>query len=338
MPVRSQYSASAKTANRELGIIQDWWEGKNVAEITPETQRKFRRHLSDAGTGPGGIDRIRATLRAALNHARKNEEIESVPFIAGFRPAEELRSRDPKGRPLNIDELAALVAACKSRHMLMYMILAIGALARPGAILDMTARQYDAAHGVLNLNPPGRAQHKKWRPTIPVAAALSPWLDGTAHPGCGLYITYRGKPISSILASWRHLRESVELDKLVTPYSLRHTMAREMRKAHVAGEEISLFLGHLPQGAAATTATYAPYEPGYLCAATAVIERIMDDIGTGKRLMAIKGHDTPVSGRAIRGGIGNSKRNEVRRLILAGVPHAEIVRQTGVSGGYGERD
>lgn len=324
--------ASAKTANRELGIIQEWWEGKSVAEITPDAQRKFRRHLSDAGTGPGGIDRILATFRAALNHARKNEEIESVPFISGFRSTEELRSREPKGRPLNLDELASLVATCESRHMLMYIIIAIGTLARPGAILDMTSRQYDAAHGILNLNPPARAQNKKWRPTIPVARALTPWLAPPAAAD-GRYVTYRGQPITCILAAFRRLRESAGLDKLVTPYSIRHTMAREMRKARVPGEEISLFLGHLPHGAAATTAVYAPYDPGYLAAAADVINRIMIDVGAPARLPAIQGSGAPISGKALRGGIGEAKRDEVRRLILAGVPHAEIVRQTGVSGG-----
>lgn len=337
----AQHRPSSKTSFRELGIIQEWWKGKAVSEITPAAQRQFRQHLADQGVGPGGIDRILSTFRAALNHARKNEEVESVPFIAGFRTAEELRSREPKGRPLSLDEMAALLDAAQSRHMLMFLILAMGTLARPGAVLDMTAGQYDAAHGILTLNPPGRVQNKKWRPIIPVAPSLAPWLE-QPHAETGRYITYRGKPITSILAAFRQARAEAGLDQRVTPYSIRHTMAREMRKARVPGDQISLFLGHLPQGAAGTTATYAPYEPDYLTDAAAAIEDVMQRLGKltkmelvaqpravvgGCHLMAVP------TGKAVRAGIGEERRTEVRRLILEGVPHAQIKARTGVSDG-----
>ena len=39
------------------------------------------------------------------------------------------------------------------------------------------------------------------------------------------------------------------------------------------------------------------------------------------------------TGKACRHGIGERKREEVRFLILSGVPHAEVVRRSGVSGG-----
>ncbi|TWA71853.1 site-specific recombinase XerD [Azospirillum baldaniorum] len=333
---------SAKTAKREIGIITGWWKGATVADITPDTQRRFREELEKSGTGPGGIDRILSTFRAALNHARKNEEVESVPHIHGFRTADELRSRDPKGRPLSMEELAALLDAAQSRHTLMYLVLAIGTLARPAAILDLTAGQHDAAHGILNLNPPGRTQNKKWRPVIPVAPALTPWLDGTAHEATGRYVTYRGKPISSILATFRVARVAAGLDERVTPYSIRHTMAREMRKAGVSTEEIGLFLGHIPQGTSATTLVYAPFEPGYLSAAREVVEAVFQRLGRLTKMELVAkpavvvggGHLMSVpTGRAFRHGIGEAKRAEVRRLILEGVPHAEVVRRTGVSGG-----
>ncbi|MBP2297991.1 tyrosine-type recombinase/integrase [Azospirillum picis] len=338
---RAHALPSAKTAKRELRLIQEWWEGKTVADITPDAQRRFRQHLAELGTGPGGIDRILSTLRAALNHARKNEEVESVPFISGFRPAEELRSREPKGRPLSLDELARLIDAAQSRHMLMYLMLAIGTLARPAAVLDMTAGQYDAEHGVLTLNPPGRIQNKKWRPVIPVAAALTPWLTETAEKKTGRFVTYRGKPVTSILAAFRVARETAGLDARVTPYSIRHTMARELRKAGVPGDQISIFLGHLPQGAAATTAVYAPYEPGYLADAAAAIDAVMQRLGTmtkASQQPPQAGGDAPTvmtapTGKAIRRGIGEEKRAEVRRLILEGVPHAQVKAITGVSDG-----
>lgn len=50
---------------------------------------------------------------------------------------------------------------------------------------------------------------------------------------------------------------------------------------------------------------------------------------------AALGSDPMISltGRARRHGIGEDKRQEVRQLILSGLPHAEVVRRTGVSSG-----
>ena len=40
------------------------------------------------------------------------------------------------------------------------------------------------------------------------------------------------------------MREEASLDEKVQPYSIRHGMAREMRKRKVPSELISLFLGY----------------------------------------------------------------------------------------------
>ena len=177
---------------------------------------------------------------------------------------------------------------------------------------------------------------------IPVAPSLAPWLDGTAHEKTGLYVTYRGKGIASILAAFRQTRALAKLDQRATPYSIRHTMAREMRKARVPSKQISLFLGHLPQGAAETTAVYAPYEPDYISAATPAIETVMQRLGqlTTTPLVAKPtdvvgdGHLVAApTGKAVRRGIGEAKRADVRRLILEGVQHAQIREQASVSDG-----
>jgi len=42
---------------------------------------------------------------------------------------------------------------------------------------------------------------------------------------------------------------------------------------------------------------------------------------------------TATTGRRYRHGIGERKREEVRFLILSGVPHAEVVQRSGVSSG-----
>ena len=77
---------------------------------------------------------------------------------------------------------------------------------------------------------------------------------------------------------WDLLREEAGLDERVTPYSIRHGMAREMRKRKVPKEQISIFLGHLPKDSDATTSIYAPYEPEYCSEAVAAIESVTAEI------------------------------------------------------------
>jgi hypothetical protein len=128
-------------------------------------------------------------------------------------------------------------------------------------------------------------------------------------------------------------------DERVTPYSIRHGLARELRKRRVPTEQISLFLGHLPDGSAATTSIYAPYEPGFLSEAVEAIESVMKEVRKHLKRTQIDRPDIDPADLAEpapkrpRRGIGERKREEIRFLILSGIAHAEVVRMSGVSSG-----
>ena len=185
----------------------------------------------------------------------------AAPFVADIETAEDRRVKDPKGRPITVEELAALFDAARHHHVLMFLLLACCTLARPDAILDLTVFQRDPEAGTINLNPAGRRQTKKFRPMVLEAKTLTPWLDqATAEH----FVAWQGKPLKSIKTAWRQLRADAQLDERVTPYSIRHTMARELRRRRVPLEQRQAFLGHLPRGSARTTAIYAPDEPEYL--------------------------------------------------------------------------
>jgi len=334
----AQHLPSSKTQRLGLSYWQEFWAKRTVGEITPHEQRQFQEWLAKRGTGPSGADRILSVGRAALNRARKWEEISEVPHIFGMLTAEAKRAREPKGRPLAPEELARFIDAARSRHMLSFLLIAVNTLARPAAILDLSPTQFDAAHGMLDLNPPGRIQNKKFRPVVPVTPSLRPWLERDPGPS-GRYVSYRNKPVGSILHMWRLTREEAGFDQRVTPYSIRHGLARELRKRRVPTEQISLFLGHIPDGSAATTSIYAPYEPGFLGDAVEAIEDVMREIRKHlKRAQIDRPNIDPAESANLplkprRQGVGETKRQEVRFLILSGVAHAEVVRRTGVSGG-----
>ena len=157
---------------------------KTVADITPGEQERFRAALpareGARDLGPGGIDRILSTGRAALNRAVKYQELASAPFIFMMQTALDRRARDPMGRPASVQDIAALFDAAKSRHLFMFLLVTCCTLFRPGATLDLTERQFDPDYWLVDGNPPGRQQTNKHRPIT--ARHPNPCGHGCAAP------------------------------------------------------------------------------------------------------------------------------------------------------------
>jgi hypothetical protein len=285
---------SATQAKIELRYWSDFFTTAAVAELTSTRQEAFVEHLRGIGHSVGYISRILSTGRAAIRRAHKRGELLAAPFIADVETAEDRRVKDPKGRPLTIEEIAALFDAAHQPHVFMYLLLACCTLARPEAILNLTTFQRDRKAGIIDLNPAGRRQTKKFRSLILEAKTLTPWLDqaeramrqeaaerarrGSYKVVAPNYIAWAGRSLKSIKTAWRTLRDDAELDERVTPYSIRHTVAREMRRRRVPLEQRQAFVGHLPRGSARTTAIYAPDEPEYLSDAVEAIDAIMSDV------------------------------------------------------------
>jgi hypothetical protein len=189
---------------------------------------------------------------------------------------------------------------------------------------------------LLDLNPPDREQNKKYRPLLPVAPVLRPWLEQKVAKH-GRYVSYRGKPLQEITGAWRVLRRAAGLDEKVTPYSLRHTMSREMRKRRVPTEEIGLFLGHRPDESVATTTIYAPYEPDFMANAVTAIEDVFAElekiVRPGLLVPPSAGRKSELRQMKSSRAHPTEVREKARALILAGVPHARVVKETGMSSG-----
>jgi hypothetical protein len=89
----------------------------------------------------------------------------------------------------------------------------------------------------------------------------------------------------------------------------------------------------------ATTSIYAPYETRFLSDAVEAIESVMREVPTHLKHAQIDRPEVDAAEAANtsltthRRGVGETKREEVRFLIFAGLPHAEVVRRSGVSSG-----
>ncbi len=268
----AKYLPSAEPTRYGLVKWSEFFAGALVSEITPQRQREFVASLRSKGLSGGYIRRILSVGQAALNRAHREGEITAVPrILLSLAPEAE-----PRERLLTHHEARALFDAATEPHQVLYLMLAFATAARPAAILELTTFLVDSDARLIRFNRAGRAQNKKRRPTLPICDALLPWLRGLP---AGPVVQYRGKPLAGTKMLFRRLtnrasrkirheaaavarthrranrrseawrvieegrRRSAEIME-VTAYTIRHTIAAEMRKRGVPVWEVAGLLGH----------------------------------------------------------------------------------------------
>jgi integrase len=204
-------------------------------------------------------------------------------------------------RLLSDDEAVALLNACKTENDRRYVALALMTGARPSALIGLYKAQFDFEHKLLDLLPPGEAQvTKKFKPVIPMPETLAQiaraWEDGPVF----VVQTDQGpKRLASNESIWGRLSKAVPPD--VTPYTLRRTVATELRKQGVPMADISGYLGHKAPGSRITE-LYAAYEPGYMRAAAEAMDAYWRRInarraGVGGGCTGVSGEESQEGGR-----------------------------------------
>jgi len=177
-------------------------------------------------------------------------------------------------------QLAAFLDSLKSdqaEHVFRYTLLALNTLARPAAILELTPGQIDQTRGLIEMNPKGRRQTKKRRPTLQITSTLERWLNiWTDGNDCQPYVTHNGEAVRSVRNTFR--RRGIDLGMPeFTPYTLRHKMATELRARGVSREELAFQLGHrMPDFR--TTDRYTKFDKRFLAAAKTTIEEYLRDL------------------------------------------------------------
>lgn len=276
--VRYYENHASKTASAEanrfaLAKWSDFWVHKTIDELTLVNQEAFIAWLADAGASAGYIRRIFNIGKAAFNWAYRRQEIQQPPFIMTPRRGGE------RDRVLTPAESSALItAAADTDHLFRFVILMFTTLARPSAILDLTRFQVDRKNRRIDLNPAGREQTKKHRPVVPITETLSGFLDQWD----GDYLVHwHGRQVRSVKTAFRKARDRAGLDGRISAYTIRHTMATELRRAGVPQWEVQGWLGHKT---GSSTDVYAKFAPDYLAAGAREIDRYMSQVMTNTQL------------------------------------------------------
>lgn len=265
--------ASAYQAQLSLRYWLDFHGEATVAaalEITE--QERFQNWLmQDKKVSANTAQRVIGVGKTALNWAWQRGMLEKVPYIALPKKTK----APPRGRPLEIDEVKALLNAAKSPHIKNFILMMVATAARPDAVLDLTFDRCDFAKRLIDLNPKGREQTKKHRPVVKMPEALVCHLQTLSNSnGSAFVVSYHGGQVKSVKKAWRQLRDDAGLDAEVNPYSIRHTMARWLRAQGVPAWEVAAQLGH-KQKDVSTTEIYAPFDPAYLSNAVKAIDTFL---------------------------------------------------------------
>lgn len=297
----------AKTDRQPCGLgyrsaaryIAEFWGGSLISHLSQARQREFIDWLGAKGFSPAYIKRIMGIVSGALGHAVENDVLVSRPHIimAVSKISERVdRPARTSMRRLTVDELAAFIDAIQAPHLLRYTLLAMNTVARPEAILDLRWSQI-GNDGLLMLNPPGRKQTKKHRPTIPLTDTLAAWLRAWQETANDGYIVhFHGKPIDDPRLGIQDIAiraglltdddfeakpgaRSVKRERSIHPYTFRRSMARILRGRGVSMEDLGAWMGHRIPHAATTEVFYADADPAYLAHVRATIDGVMVDIG-----------------------------------------------------------
>ncbi|MBY3114390.1 site-specific integrase [Rhizobium laguerreae] len=159
-----------------------------------------------------------------------------------------------------------------------YCMIALNTLARPDAVLDLAPAQVNLKDRRISLNPQGRKQTKKFRPIVPITDTLLSFVQETDRPR---FVTWHGKAVNRIDGSFGRMIANAQLPSEITPYSLRHTMATELRRRGVPPWEVEGLLGHRRPG---VTEKYAHFAPDYLSEGRAAIDAYFAELSIGYTL------------------------------------------------------
>ncbi len=184
---------------------------------------------------------------------------------------------DTEGAPrLSKQGMAALLTeACLSpRHQHTFILIALNTLSRPNAILDLTPAQTNFEDRLIDFNPKGRKQTKKRRPIVPMTDSIISVLEPLADQK--FYVEWAGEQVGDMLQGFKKVAARAGLSEDVTPYSIRKTLAKEMRARGVPWEEVKGWLGHKIPG---VTEVYAEFDPNYLSVGRQAIDAYIAELG-----------------------------------------------------------
>lgn len=295
-----------------LARFRHW--ATNVDPIAPRGRTANDPKLPPKKRAKSTAEESIIQLKAALRfNARRMIE---VPSLKHFTRAEVTPKRTYR---LSSDALAEVlhyacvgdgsaIHATRLLPLRRYLIGAVSTLARPDAVMDMSASrtrgQWMATEQLFDLNPPGRIQTKKYRAIVPVTKLLGEWLFATDDRlVCaevvrtdeeGEWLDQRS--VQSVKKAWQAMRAELGIPTGWGPKLIRYSVASILRRRGVDKDQLAVALGH--QALNTTTERYAtldPEDPRYLESVRALLDELTAEL-VDKAGTSVHARNTEVGG------------------------------------------
>lgn len=220
-----------------------WFAELDAERLSP---KEVEAYIRFRGVGPATVNRELALLRAALRHAHRHGLIDRAPHVYTEPGA------TAKLRALSVEEAAQLVASATDWREQVYVRLALGTGARPGAISDLTWGQVLAE--AIDFRKPEGNRRMKRRAVVPINMMVRQGLDiAYAHQSGPYVLHWQGAKLSSPRPLMARLTKRAGI-KDCSPHVLRHTVASFLLASGEDLIKVSRLLGH-----ASTTITEQVY-------------------------------------------------------------------------------
>lgn len=282
---RTNPSAARRAGNLLIDFLGD--DAAKVALLTQDKQREFLHWMRDTHHhSVAYISRVQSIIAAALNRAVADDDLDTKALLTRspkiiVQPAavaEVLDAPEPMPRTWHPDikGLARFFDAIppeEETRILRFSILMLALGGRPEAIKELAPAQIDERYKLVNLNPEGRRQTKKYRATVPVPDRLWPVLETWCDEQT--IVHKDGEPVIVLRKPWAAIRKVAKLPEQFTPYALRHMVGSELRRRRVTKEQREAFMGHRRRN---TNDMYGVFDPDYLAEAKTAIDDFLGEL------------------------------------------------------------
>lgn len=213
--LKARGCARAETAHHFHKPIKEKLGGLRPHEFTRRVNLDYIERRSGIKTkGRADLEELNAAFRLAKSEGI----IAEVPKIV-FPP-----KRPPKRGFLTRDEFRQLYEAAKAEHVRLFLLIAVTAGHRAGAICGLTWDRVDLASRVMDFQDPERDITKKRRTAVRIPEQLIPHLERAQARAATKYVVeYHGKPVRSVKRAIAHAARRAGLPR-VGPHMLKHSL------------------------------------------------------------------------------------------------------------------
>lgn len=273
-----QHAERRTTSPETIGFIGtqlNWYFGdmqvdqitsKDILSYTEKRLKGIRTpELVKRPVRPGTVRKELTIMRAVFNFLVKRVEPKELRCDPRHLCYIEIPSKPaPRQRVLSDLELDRLRELCTPAdeparidrlHRYLWLLMETGA--RAGALRDLKWDQVDLENGFVKLNPWGREQTKKRRPTVPISQTLRPILERAKRQRINDYVLDHP---GQIRKSFDRFMEKHHFEN-VTAHVFRHTFATHLAQNGVSMVEIGQLLG---DQLATVEKNYLHYSPEHL--------------------------------------------------------------------------